>query len=190
MIIIKKTSASGDSWAVKHQDYTTNSYYQYLNSNIAQTNAADNFTNIAPTDVFFYVETDGPTNTSGATYIAYCFAEKTGYSKFSSYLGNNNTNGTFVYTGFKPSFVMIKNTSDVGNWVIQDNKRPGFNLTAKRLQPNVTTAEETDSGIDLLSNGFKIRSTGSYQNDNNFKYIYMAFGQSLVGSNNVPCTAR
>jgi hypothetical protein len=146
--------------------------------------------NTTPTSTVFSISDASVVNRSGSTYIAYCFAEKTGFSKMGSFVGNGNANGKFVYTGFKPSFVMIKNSGSTGSWVIQDNKRPGYNLTAKRLQANATTVEQNDSGIDVLSNGFKIRSTGSYTNDSGNTYIYTAFGQSLVGSNNVPCTAR
>ena len=191
LIIIKKTSGSGDYWAVKHQDYTTNSYYQYLNDTIAQTNAADNFTNIAPTDVFFYVETDGPTNTSGATYIAYCFAEKTGYSKFGSYIGNGRADGAFNYTGFAPSFVMVKKTSGTGSWWMRDNKIAPYNLRSQVLVANSSGAETNGvADMDFYSNGFKMRDSSDGGNGSGGSYIYMAFGQSLVGSNNVPNNAR
>jgi hypothetical protein len=121
--------------------------------------------------------------------IAYCFAEKTGYSKFGTYKGNGNTDGPFIYTGFKPSFVMIKaDASD--NWTILDNKRAGYNFDNNELFANLTNAEDTNDVLDLLSNGFKIRHTAGRHNGSTTRYYYMAFGQTLVGSNNVPCTAR
>ncbi len=136
-------------------------------------------------------------NSNGHTYITYCFAEKTGYSKFGSYIGNGNSNGPFVYTGFKPSLVIYKgflgsNSSD--NWEMIDNKRtngPVGNPQNEVLYPNLTNAEgvDTTDRMDLLSNGFKMRTNGADYNGNGQSYIYMAFGQSLVGSNNVPATA-
>jgi hypothetical protein len=124
--------------------------------------------------------------------IAYCFAEKTGYSKFGSYTGNGSTDGTFVYTGFKPAFVITKRTDGVGNWLIYDNKRIGYNPSNYFLFPHLSSAEDTSNAewLDLHSNGFKTRVTSTTVNGSGNSYIYMAFGQSLVGSNNVPCTAR
>ena len=125
--------------------------------------------------------------------IAYCFAEKTGYSKFGSYVGNGNADGTFVYTGFKPAFVLVKNTQQAAdNWFIWDNKRPGYNQIQKYLRANLNNAEADSSSfaIDILSNGFKVRASTGAINNNGETMIYMAFGQTLVGSNNIPCTAR
>ena len=131
-------------------------------------------------------------NTNDAEHILYCFAEKTGYSKFGSYTGNGQSDGTFVYTGFKPAFVLIKRDGSGENWTIRDNKRDGINVTNKTLQPNSSNAEasSSDYDMDLLSNGFKLRANSGHSNSSGQTMIYMAFGQSLVGSNNVPCTAR
>ena len=133
---------------------------------------------------------------SGSTYIAYCFAEKTGYSKFGTYTGNANADGPFIYTGFKPAFVITKRTdTSGGHWVINDNKRnnqtPLTNPSNDWLYAGGNNEEydATNYPMDLLSNGFKIRHTGGYQNTAN-NYLYMAFGQTLVGSNNIPATAR
>jgi len=131
-------------------------------------------------------------NTNDETYIMYAFSTKTGYSKFGSYVGNGNADGTFVYTGFKPALIIMKRSDAAGNnWRIFDNKRStsGFNVIDKTLRPNATTIEGS-SNIDFLSNGVKIRNTDAEDNTSGGTYIYMAFGQSLVGSNNVPCTAR
>jgi len=189
MILVKALTGT-NNWTVKHQAYTTNSYYQYLNSNIAQTNAADNFTNIAPTDKFFYIETDSPTNASGGTYVAYCFSEKVGYSKFGSYVGNSSTDGSFIFTGFAPAFLIFKRTNATNDWFMIDNKRPGSNEIDMKLKPNANAAEEHNNynNLDFYSNGFKFRTADGDSNVGEF--IYMAIGQSLVGSNNVPCTAR
>jgi len=133
---------------------------------------------------------DGSWSGSGQDYIAYCFAEKTGYSKFGLYTGNGSSDGTFVYTGFKPSIIIPKISSSTSNWRLFDNKRLGYNIDNNPFFPNTSSAEGADDNIDILSNGFKLRTTDSALNGSGSTYIYMAFGQSLVGSNNIPCTAR
>ena len=129
---------------------------------------------------------------SGSTYVSYCFAEKTGYSKFGSYTGNGNADGTFVNTGFKPAFVMIKNTSSGSTkWTMCDNKRDGFNDNNHRLFADTNDAESTSNPWEMYSNGFKMTTTGSFVNASGSNYIYMAFAENpLVGSNFVPTTAR
>ena len=125
--------------------------------------------------------------------IAYCFAEKVGYSKFGVYTGNSNADGPFVYTGFKPAWVMVKVTNDGDNWHIIDNKRDSFNTMDSHLFANLNTAETTSSSynFDMLSNGFKPRSTNNAFNASGKPYIYMAFAeQPLLGTNNIPSTAR
>jgi hypothetical protein len=123
--------------------------------------------------------------------IAYCFTEKQGFSKTAVYTGNGNADGTFLYTGFKPSFVILKHYTGNGNdWVMKDNKRPGYNVTDDVLYPNGSYVEGSGADIDILSNGFKFRTTAGNSNDDGTVYLYLAFGQSLVGTNNVPCTAR
>ena len=135
-------------------------------------------------------------NKSGDNIIAYCFAEKTGYSSFGTYTGNGNVDGPFIYTGFKPAFVLIKRYGSTGNWVIQDNRRsqadPG-NPANRDLNPSNNEAEEANNGIDLYANGFKQVNTDGDSNASGSgnTYIYMAIAAApLVGSNNVPATAR
>jgi len=132
------------------------------------------------------------TNTSGEDYIAYCFAEKQGYSKFGKYVGNGNTNGAFVYTGFKPAWVMIKRSDGVTNWRLFDNKRSGFNGDTSQLYPNLSNAEDAAGDqIDLLSNGFKNRTVSGDQNISGASYIYMAFAENpFTTSTGIPTTAR
>ena len=116
---------------------------------------------------------------------------KKGFSKFGSYTGNGDADGSFIYTGFKPAMVIIKLYSTGSeNWRIFDNKRIGYNPNNYKLYPSLNNTEGTSDLIDLYSNGFKPRSTSVEFNGSGNGYIYMAFGQSLVGSNNVPCTAR
>ena len=128
-----------------------------------------------------------------SNHIAYCFAEKQGYSKFGSYTGNGNADGTFVYTGFKPAFVMTKQTDGADWWVINDTKRDAFNVSTLGIRPNDSAAESSDSAWtkDILSNGFKQRSTNSGSNGSGNSYIYMAFAENpFVTSSGVPATAR
>jgi len=137
------------------------------------------------------VKTDANVNGSGNGMVAYCFAEKKGFSKFGSYVGNGSADGTFVYTGFKPAFLMYKQSSASGeSWIMQDNARNLFNVTNKRLLANAGNVE-ADEPIDFLSNGFKCRTSGAFQNASGSTYIYLAIAESpIVGSNSVPTTAR
>ena len=123
--------------------------------------------------------------------IAYCFAEKQGYSKFGSYTGNGSTDGPFVYTGFRPAWLMIKRTDSANTWYIWDNKRNTFNVCNKELRANTTDAETTTDKLDFLSNGFKIRATFSSLNASGGTYIYLTFAEHpFVSSEGVPVTAR
>ena len=159
------------------------------------TNSASSTTsywqNTDPSSTVLTVADGGGFNTSGGTYVAYCFHSVKGYSKIGSYLGNGSTNGTFVYTGFKPAFVLIKSSSSAQSWSILDIKRD-VNPNAKVLWPNDNYAEYDETqGVDFLSNGFKNNESGDGFNGSGASYIYMAFAEApLVGTNNVPCTAR
>jgi hypothetical protein len=189
MIIIKNLSAS-QGWCIYHESIGATKFLS-LNSNDAQVTASDRFNNTSPTSSVFSVGSHADTNGNGNNMIAYCFAEKTGYSKFGTVNGNGNNDGPFVYTGFAPSFVLYKKYNGAGDWYFVDNKRPGYNDNDKRLYANTNQAEETYDLINLYSNGFKLtNSTHAYTNDSAGTYLYMAFGQSLVGSNNIPATAR
>ena len=195
MVIIKNRTDAVD-WTVNHQplcaslgDYTR---YLTLNATSAVSGAGNvRFQNTAFTSSVFNVGTDNTTNGSGDNIIAYCFAEKKGFSKFGSYTGNGSTDGTFVYTGMRPAFVIQKNASAVQGWQLQDNKRLGYNPNNYLLQPHDSAAESALQRIDLLSNGFKVRTTDAGQNASGNTYIYMAFAESpLVGTNNIPAVAR
>ena len=189
MFIIKNLSGTRD-WSIYHESLGNAKVINLNNTNAA--GATGQFASTSPTSTVFTVAGDyGNVNQSGVNYIAYCFAEKQGYSKFGAYIGNGNADGAFVYTGFKPAFVMIKQTTGTGNWGIIDNKRPGYNQSDKVLKPNTAEVEATGWGYhDLLSNGFKMRGNDVAMNASG-TYIYMAFAEApLVGTNNVPCTAR
>ena len=195
VILIK--SLSSNDW-VMNGDFLGSTTWQHkiiLNSTAAKA-TANNFNDQAPTNSLFYLNSGhGTTNGSGTDYIAYCFADVPGYSKFGSYLGNSADDGTFVYTGFKPALIMVKRTNSTGNWVMHDNRRSlsnGFNVNQYILHSNASTAEITnESKVDLLSNGFKFRNAYTDQNANGSSYIFMAFAEApLVGTNGVTAKAR
>ena len=155
------------------------------------TDAQQPFSASLPTSSVLNLIANNDTNGSGDNIIAYCFAEKTGYSKFGSYTGNGNADGAFVYTGFKPAFVIVKQSNTARNWLMFDNKRNEFNIVDKFLIPNTSGAEQTSGFIDFTSNGFKFRTTDAGVNENGGSFIYMAFAAApLVGTNNVPANAR
>jgi len=148
-----------------------------------------------PTTTVFSLGTNERVNASSGTYVAYCWAPVQGYSKFGSYTGNGNSDGTFVYTGFRPAYLLVKNSgssSSSAGWYIFDNKRPGHNLaTPGYMEANATTTEATDKDMDLLSNGFKFRLNSTGVNLSGSTYIYAAFAEApFVNSNGVPCNAR
>jgi len=195
MIIVKNTNAS-ENWIVYHSTLGSSKHLK-LNLSDAEATTGGTWNHTNPTANVFTVHTNTNVNANGNSMIAYCFTDVTGYSKFGSYVGNSNTDGTFVYTGFKPAFVMIKNTTNGNNWFILDNKRTLFNLADDSLFPNSNSAEmttqPTNYGLDILSNGMKMRTSGDHLvNNNNASgntYIYMAFAEEpLVGDN--PATAR
>ena len=145
----------------------------------------------APTSSVFSIDGSSAVNGSSDTFIAYCFAEKQGYSKFGSYKGNANADGPFIYTGFQPAFVMNKLTSGADDWQILDNKRNPYNVTNLYLKPNGSDAETTNNAIDFLSNGFKLRTSAGSWNPNGGTFIYMAFAEApFVSSGGIPTTAR
>ena len=196
MIIFKRRSGDTENWVVYHKSLgATKSVI--LNGSDAQATSSARFQDTSPTPTLFSVGTSGDVNGGSSPFIAYCFAEKQGFSKFGSYVGNGNADGTFVYTGFKPAFVIVKRTdsSANGNWTMHDNKRSssdGFNHVDKTLYPNQSYSEGTSTarGMNLFSNGFKFTGTDE-GNTSGATHIFMAFAEApLVGSNNVPCTAR
>jgi hypothetical protein len=190
MVIVKERSGV-DAWIVGHSSigFTKNLLLNATNVEFADSTI---WNNTAPTSSFFSVGSSASTNESSATYIAYCFAEKKSFSKFGLYSGNSNVDGTFVYTGFKPAFVLIKGKGALENWRIFDNKRIGYNPANYILYPSGDFAEDTTgSNIDFLSNGFKLRETNAGTNGSGQGYIYMAFAsEPLTGTNGVPTTAR
>ena len=192
--IVVKCRSNTMNWPT----YNANAIYgvsgiSFLDVTDAEANYGTSYWQQTPTSSLFYVGSNTNTNNSGYTYVAYCFAEKKGFSKFGSYVGNGSADGTFVYTGFKPAWVMFKRTDDISEWIIFDNKRNTFNLTNLSLEPNTSDAEAAVLAreIDIYSNGFKSRGTSAYINASGGTYIYMTFAENpLVGTNNIPATAR
>jgi len=193
MVIIRSRD-DVNNWRVGHNGLTDWSYRINMESGGAEGVQADVFNSTAPTSSVFSVGTSGSTNGSGKAYISYCFAEKKGFSKFGSYTGNGSTDGTFIYTGFKPAWIMCKCTSTTRNWNLRDNKINPFNVTEAFLEANGSVAEQTDPGfssIDILSNGFKHRGVGGDTNVSGAPYIYMCFAENpFVTSTGIPTTAR
>ncbi len=190
MIIFKRRVGSGWNWTVYHKSMGNN-YFVSLNLSNAKSNTSSStfFQDTTPTSSVFSIGNSGHVN--GDAIIAYCFAEKKGFSKFGSYTGNGNSDGTFIYTGFKPAFVMTKRTDSTSSWDMHDTKRDTFNVASKHLLAEDSGAEGNTAILDILSNGFKFRSSNGDRNASGGNYIYMAFAEApLVGSNNVPCTAR
>tara|TARA_R110002012_G_scaffold316360_1_gene531239 strand:- start:337 stop:861 length:525 start_codon:yes stop_codon:yes gene_type:complete len=161
-----------------------------LDNAAAQTTDTTSWQNTAPTSSVFSIGNDGGTNGNGNTYQAYCFAEKTGFSKFGTYTGNGNANGSFIYTGFRPNMVIVKNYETTDQYQMFDSKR-GRNGAMGFVYPDSHEAETATVPMDIYSNGFKFRDASGARNGNGSDFIYMAWAEApLVGSNNVPCTAR
>ena len=163
-----------------------------LNATDQVSDVASMWNSTSPTNSTISIGTHAGVNASGGTYVAYCFASVQGFSKIGSYVGNGqgNANGTFVYTGFKPAFVFIRNVDFASNWNNFTGKIPGYNQINDILQPNLSSAENGTFAFDMLSNGFKHRS-GDVMDRNGDTHIYMAFAEApLVGTNNVPANAR
>jgi hypothetical protein len=186
MIITKNLGAS-QGWFTYHHSIG-NTKYLLLNTTAAEATDSNAWNNTTPTSSVFSVGSQF----AGSDYVAYCFAEKTGFSKFGKYTGNGNDDGTFVYTGFRPAFVLLKNTTTDGEWwVINDSGRNPNNIVDKDLFSNNSNVEAVHSRQDFVSNGFKFKSTANNSNKNGDIYVYMAFAEApLVGTNNIPCTAR
>ena len=183
MILVKNLD-DAQNWHIYNKELGKNKY-TILNSNGGSTTSTSVWNNTDPTSTVFSI---GGSPFNNANYIAYCFANTTGFSKFGTYTGSASATKGFVYTGFKPQFMMSANTQSDSNFMMWDNKRNTFNPTDKWLHANGNDQEYTQANsVNFLSNGFSFGVTG-HPNEAE-QYTYMCFGQSLVGSNNVPCTA-
>ena len=186
--IIGKDLDGVDNWTC-YNEALGNGKAIYLNATNAESTASTFWNSTSPTSSVFTIGSDNTWNSPSIVF--YCFADVQGYSKFGSYTGNGSTDGTFVYTGFKPAWLMIKRTDDANSWIIMDNKRTTFNPMGEELKAEVSDAGNVATRWDQLSNGFKLRNAGAAVNASGGTYIYMAFAEApLVGTNNVPATAR
>ena len=155
-------------------------YYMRLNTTAAAAAASTIWNNTAPSSSVFTVGTDNEVNFSANTYVAYCWTPIAGYSAFGSYAGNSSTDGPFIYTGFRPRFVMLKASSGTtGNWIMLDTSRDTYNMAVNVLEADVSDAEAALSPmIDIVSNGFKIRRNSAGVNSSGCTYIYVCFAEN------------
>ena len=177
-LIITKQRDGSSRWTVQHKDLADN-YLLVLDT--PDSSADYSFGDLTDrTSSVFSTNYTAGMNTNGDDFIAYCFAPVEGYSKFGSYTGNGDANGDgpFVFTGFRPAFVLIKSTGS-GNWYLYDTAREENNVTAKRLYPNLPNLEDTGAAnfMDIVSNGFKLRHNNAGINANNQEFIYAAFAE-------------
>ena len=188
--IIFKEIDGGESWRVWSK-YTPNTSSNALALNLNNGAFSQTGWISAVSSSTISIGTDSSINTNGNNYIAYAFAPKKGYSKFGSYTGNGNADGTFVYTGFKPAWLLAKKSSATGDWFLIDNKRSTINPTNHQLEANSTAAEDVSGRFDFLSNGFKCVSSSTGSNGSGTTYIYMAFAENpFVTSSGIPACAR
>jgi hypothetical protein len=195
VLIVKNGSVAVD-WAFYHSGMTDAGYTLALNNNDAQVDSGTNrWNHTAPTSSVVHIGTGQQTNQDAKSFLMYAFTPIQGFSKIGNYIANANVDGPFVYTGFKPAWILRKALTRNEPWMLIDNKRNPVNLAATSINTSTTAAESTtgDYNIDFLSNGFKVSSGAtSYGNHTvGNKYIYMAFAESpLVTSSGVPATAR
>jgi len=183
IVIYKRLDGTG-SWYVLYTFVDGSQDYLILDSTSAKADLASSTYGTATSSTISNI---GFGNTN--SMIAYCFADVKGFSKFGSYTGNGNADGSFIYLGFKPAFLIVKRTDTADGWLMLDNKRGSINLIDEVLFSNLSQAEVSTNACDFLSNGFKARTTSTWINASGGSYIYMAFAEEpLVGDN--PATAR
>ena len=196
-VIIFKNRDASVKWAVYHHKNTSapETDHLVLNTNAATSDDDSILNDTAPSSTLITMKTSSAVNSNSVKYVAYCFSEIKGYSKFGSYTGNSSTDGPFLNMGFKPAFLMVKRTSATENWYMKDNKRDPFNdMDASALYANGNAAEDTGGAWltgDACANGFKIRKNDSSSNGSGSTYVYFAFAESpFVNSSGVPTNAR
>ena len=177
--VLLKARNIANNWLVFHQGYGATKTTFLDTTSAASTNSAW-YNNTEPTSSVFTLGTWSGMNTSTpSTIVAYCFSGVEGFSKFGTYTGNGNANGRFVYTGFRPAWIMLKRYDSDNNWHIADNKRQNpFNVVTAQIYPNLANAEVAQDDLDFVSNGFKIRRSANFHNANGGTYIYFAFAES------------
>ena len=192
--MIVKDRNNVKNWGTYHVIIGAGKNAGYLNNTVVPEANANFWNNTTPTASVFSVGSDNTYNGNGIPYIIYLFGNKQGVSKMGNYVGNGNVNGTFVYLGFKPAFLMIKCTNAARSWQIHNSKSSPFNTgnTNARLFANLVDAEATNSSLDLLSNGFKTREGDDLNtNGGGNTYMYIAFAENpFATSTGIPATAR
>ena len=180
MIIVKNRDSGAAGWPVFHKNMDTSApavYGMLLNDTAARTSQPTYWNSVAPTSSVFSVGTNALTNGSASKLVAYCFTDVPGYSKFGSYTGNGSADGPFVYCGFRPRFVMVKSTSSLDYWVVQDSVRSPSNAASYRIFPSLSDAEGIGSYVDFVSNGFKFRQGLVNGNETSSTYLFAAFAE-------------
>jgi len=179
-MIIEKGRDAGTgpyAWTVQHSGLSSWNNSLFLNNSNAENSGSGGGT--APSSTVYYAAANNYSGENGVRYVAYCFAPVAGYSAFGKYTGNGSTDGPFVYTGFRPRYVMVKNTVDPNNWTIFDTARNTYNIIDLQIYPtsDAEVAGGSSNGIDFLSNGFKLRSSNNWGNRAGDNIIYMAFAE-------------
>jgi len=186
--IIVRCLDTAKAWTCYHSSLGSGKAI-FLEQTAAPTTSDAYFNGVDPTSSVFSIGSSTNVTNSGDDFIAYCFADITGYSKFSSYEGNGNADGAFVYTGFRPAFIICKSIDSTSSWEMLDDKRLGYNVDNDALDADGSSAEGTNDKMDILSNGFKMRTTA----DPNVAetYIYVACAESpFVNSSGTPTNSR
>ena len=192
-LIIQKNIDDTENWQIYHHKNTSAPETDYFTFTTNGTgDQASRWNDTAPTSTLITIGSDSSVSGSGESMVIYAWSEKQGFSKFGGYTGNGNADGAFVYTGFRPAFIIAKRgDADGYDWTMMDSKRSPFNEADDWLYPNMTSAEDTNGAVDFLSNGFKVRQTHSYWNTSGASYVYIAFAEApFVNSSGVPCNAR
>ena len=190
VVLVKKTSGA-DAWSMLHPNVQATKYMR-LDSDTGEVN--DNvFNNTRAGNDVFTVDSDGQVNGNGLSFVAYCFKKKKGFFTTYEYIGNGSADGPFLYTGFKPAFVIIKRKTATNNWFMFDNKTSPRNPTNAYLRADTTGTAGSYDWLDLVSNGIKIRNTSDGANDNNQTYLVFAWAEEPLVANvgqSIPATAR
>ena len=178
-MLITKSRDNAYNWDILHKSINDNGVGRMIFTTDAYSTSSNPYASTTPTSSVFSFSADFY---GASDNVTYCFAEKKGYSKFGSYTGNANTDGTFIYTGFKPAWFLVKRTDSTSEWNMYDNKRNPHNETNLELEANTSDAEANVSGrqIDLVSNGIKIRGGSAFINESGGSYIYMAFSENPI----------
>ena len=176
LVIVKRRDATS-AWPVRHASITPANTL-YLNTTALSAAATTVWNSTAPTSTVFSIGTSTDVNANTGTYVAYCWSAVDGYSAFGSYIGNGNADGTFIYLGFRPRFMLIKASSTTESWILLDTSRDTYNIATRDLYPNLANAETLTTVGDIVSNGFKMRQSATGGNQSNRTYIYAAFAEN------------